>query len=87
MFAVFLFSALQKKMAQEQKTPLLPRGLIDTLSGSAGGVALVTTGYPFDTMKVVTRDVAFFLIFFSGSHANGYNWTFQRHDRLWQADD
>ena len=37
---------------QGNKRPLLPRGLIDTLSGSGGGVALVLVGHPFDTLKV-----------------------------------
>jgi len=38
--------------ATTQKQPLLPRGLIDTLSGSGGGIALVLVGHPFDTIKV-----------------------------------
>jgi solute carrier family 25 carnitine/acylcarnitine transporter 20/29 len=34
------------------KKQLLPRGVIDTLSGTAGGWALVLVGHPFDTIKV-----------------------------------
>lgn len=37
---------------QPKTTTLLPRGVIDTLSGSAGGAALVLVGHPFDTLKV-----------------------------------
>lgn len=36
----------------ENKRTVLPRGVIDTLSGSAGGTALVLVGHPFDTLKV-----------------------------------
>jgi len=35
-----------------QKKSLLPRGAIDTFSGTAGGWALVLVGHPFDTIKV-----------------------------------
>jgi solute carrier family 25 carnitine/acylcarnitine transporter 20/29 len=42
----------QTSITTPTKTPLLSRGAIDTLSGSAGGVALVVVGYPFDTLKV-----------------------------------
>jgi len=38
-------------MHNERKS-LLPRGVIDTLSGTAGGWALVLVGHPFDTIKV-----------------------------------
>jgi len=37
---------------QAEKKPLLPRGVVDTLAGSFGGMSLVVTGYPFDTIKV-----------------------------------
>jgi solute carrier family 25 carnitine/acylcarnitine transporter 20/29 len=36
----------------QTKKQLIPRGVIDTLSGTAGGWALVLVGHPFDTIKV-----------------------------------
>jgi len=38
-------------MHQEKKS-LLPRGVVDTFAGTAGGWALVLVGHPFDTIKV-----------------------------------
>lgn len=39
-------------MALTEKKSLIPRGVIDTLSGTVGGWALVLVGHPFDTIKV-----------------------------------
>jgi solute carrier family 25 carnitine/acylcarnitine transporter 20/29 len=35
-----------------EKKSLLPRGVVDTFAGTAGGWALVLVGHPFDTIKV-----------------------------------
>lgn len=40
------------QQGSHQRKPLLPRGVVDTLAGSFGGMALVVVGYPFDTIKV-----------------------------------
>jgi hypothetical protein len=45
-------STTTTNLPRTHKKTLLSRGVIDTLAGSGGGVALVLVGHPFDTLKV-----------------------------------